>query len=124
MDVITSSAPHINERLDPNGGEYVLTAGDKQLTVSVPDVENPHSITVINTTESPRQPGATTALYARAAELLQTEATWLGMPITYMYGTSSPPMIEWGRNHGAEIFGWQVQNDQNGHFEAHRVFTP
>ncbi|CAN5141315.1 hypothetical protein BH09PAT3_BH09PAT3_6270 [soil metagenome] len=112
----------INETFLKAEAIHVLQCGDKILEVTTPTDECREVITIINTTELPAIPGATTALYKRACEILFNTAEESGKPFVYTFGTQNPRMRSWAKKYGAAIFNWSVHQDDNEGFIAQRTF--
>lgn len=115
----------IHERFDVDGGEYRLSLGGKTLTVGQPTYDYPETVTVVRNDGSPSIPGATTALYLRAMELMQAEADRLGVPITYTYSTDNPSMMAWAQNGGSELLEMEPYDSApEDSLRYYRVFDP
>ncbi len=118
--------PEISEQFNAEANTVELKLGDKFLSISLPSDTVPEFVTgIVKLPEdTPKIPGATTALYIRAREIMQETVNTLGRPVTYGEIIDSPKMIEWARIHGQRIFGWYVKLDTPDEFIAELVFTP
>ncbi len=118
--------PTIDEKHVAGTNAYELSLGNKNLIVKIISKEVPEFMTfVINSDSNTSVPNETTRLYGRAAELMQQVTDRAGKPIRYVFGTSNPSMMNWGRTVGQSIFNWRVVTDEEGfRFVAEKVFTP
>ena len=127
-----SSIPELTKDSDSQNGQYLLSLGNKILSVKF----NGDSVTtaIINRDfaanpfgeSENNSPGETTALYRGARELMQNMANETGSPFRYVFTTGNPRMIEWGMITGNEIFGWEEMDipDDKVYFRGQVVIKP
>jgi hypothetical protein len=121
----SSSSLDIRETYTPGAGYYDLYCGNKNLGIILPSALSLVAVTVVvNRRRFTHVPGATTALYTRADQILQSVANDTGDPLMYRFNTTNPCMKEWGRAHGETVFGWDVKFDDAQGFLAEREYTP
>lgn len=117
----------VEEAYDPEKDSYTLKSGDKDLVVRFTP-EDEIQVAIISRSvlsNDPRVPGSTTAVFSRARDLMQERANRLNKPLTYIFSTGNPNMVNWAKTSGQELFGWENTDAlQASSFEGRRVFKP
>lgn len=103
-----------------------FAAGNKRIRVILyPEIHS--ASTRIENTSPDHTPGATTALYERAREVMQSFATASGRPIEYTFLTRVDSMRTWAmlQNGGEKVFDWDdFPMEEHGFFIAKKTFHP
>jgi hypothetical protein len=122
-----SGNPEVTEIFDSDVSTHYLECGDKVLAVMLPDSglpNGPDAATYISSNNGNQVPGATTALYNKAREILERYATETRRPVLYGFSTKNPEMRAWAIANGPTIFDWTVHADDEYGFYAEKIFKP
>lgn len=110
----------------PSTRRFILKSGNKRLALSV-RLDGIRSSTVISNDENAiKIPGATSAVYRRAADILEETIQQHRKPIRYALSTYNNVMKLWARDQvrgGAAIFDWDsIREDGTGLLVAKKTF--
>lgn len=115
-------------RSDAGNHKFIqeFSAGNKRIKVILhPAI---HSATTrIENTSLNHTPGATTALYERARDVIQAFVTESGESVDYTFSTQVDRMKAWAldQNRGIKVFGWdKFPEEEYGFFFAKKTFCP
>ncbi len=118
---------------------YVLRTPARQmrLVFSPKDKEIVVNTYLISIPGKVKQEGETTALYAKANEIMQRVASETGLAVRYLFGTRRPKLALWAASTGQKIFGWtridkiteEIEQstklmDPDDQFVAEKVYQP
>ncbi len=111
----------------PSTHRFKLKSGNKRLAMFVHLGKHPYTATAISTNENAiKIPGATSAVYQEAADILEEIAQQHGKPIRYDLATRNDVMKLWARDQvrgGAAIFDWDsIGEDSAGTLIAKKTF--
>lgn len=107
--------------------DYCLKAGNKSLTLTFHESMISFSSFLGSVSGIPKEKGATTRLFERAAQIMQIKANQLERKVSFTFNTEVSGLIGWAQDpaQGSGVFEWDFIYDNNGRdLIAWKIYEP